>query len=53
MARLMPERPEATPDDPAAVLLKEFEALQEDLSSLRRKRTTGVFGGGAARYSPW
>ena len=33
----MPERPEATPDDPAAVLLKEFEALQEDLSSLRRK----------------
>ena len=64
----MPEA--ATPDDPAAVLLKEFEALQEDLSSLRRKhggalpdnrggggairqRTTGVFGGGAARYSPW
>ena len=29
--------PDATPDDPAAVLLKEFEALQEDLSSLRRK----------------
>ena len=27
--------PEATPDDPAAVLLKEFEALQEDLSSLQ------------------
>ena len=29
--------PDAAPDDPAAVLLKEFEALQEDLSSLRRK----------------
>ena len=33
----MPAQSEATPDDPAAVLLKEFEALQEDLSSLRRK----------------